>query len=197
MWAYDTLVAFCRRRAGDAARRAPALVAACCLLLAVAPAIAGGPGEYRVKAALIYNFARFTQWPDTPAGDDARPLRLVVLGGAEVQREISVIAGQMVGKRPILVEALPADNNPHGADMLFVAETERDRWRMVQIALADKPILTIGEMNGFLETGGMINLAMVDKKVRFFLNLDQTKAAGLSLNSRILVLASRFEKDAK
>ena len=183
------------RRRSDRTLHALPLILAACALLAPTPArAAGDPGEYRVKSALICNFARFTQWPSDGAGQDAAPLRVMVLGDHEVLSAMAAIEGQMVGRRRISVSALPASNDPGGAHILFVAETERERWTKVQLAIGSAPILTIGEMNGFIESGGMINLEMSDKKIRFHVNLRQTKVAGLSLSSRVIKLASSVEE---
>lgn len=149
--------------------------------------------EYRVKSALICSFARFAQWPAAPAGRDTSILRVMVLGDPDVQQALKAIDGQAVGSRRIRIEELPRTNDPAGADILFVAETERDRWSKVQLATADAPVLTIGEMNGFLESGGIINLVRAEKKIRFYVNLDHARTAGVALSSRILNLASGVE----
>ncbi len=153
--------------------------------------------EYRVKSALICSFARFAEWPQAPAGADTSVLRVMVLGDQDVQQALKAIDGQKVGTRRIRIEELPRSNDPTGADILYVAENERDRWSKVQLAAASAPILTIGEMNGFLESGGIINLVRAEKKIRFFVNLDHARAAGVGISSRILNLASGVEGQSR
>jgi hypothetical protein len=153
--------------------------------------------EYRVKSALICSFARFAQWPAAAAGTDTSVLRVMVLGDQDIQQALRAIDGQKIGSRRIRIEELPRSNDPTGASILFVAEAERDRWSKVQLAAANAPILTIGEMNGFLESGGIINLVRSEKKIRFYVNLDHARAAGMSLSSRILNLASGVEGSSR
>lgn len=170
-----------------------ALLALALAVAPLSPARATDLDEYRVKSALICSFARFAQWPAATAGADTSVLRVMVLGDADVQQALRAIDGQQVGARRIRIEELPRSNDPAGADILFVAESERDRWSKVQLAMAGAPILTIGEMNGFLESGGIINLVKAEKKIRFYVNLDHARAAGVALSSRILNLASGVE----
>lgn len=190
-----------RARWPRAGRRfAPAALAAVCLGLALASAPvarAADLDEYRVKSALICSFARFAQWPPAPAGVDTSVVRVMVLGDADVQQALRAIDGQLVGTRRLRVEELPRSNDPAGAQILFVAETERDRWSKVQLATVNAPVLTIGEMNGFLESGGIINLVRAEKKIRFYVNLDHARAAGVGLSSRILNLASGVDGKAR
>ncbi len=147
-------------------------------------------GEYSLKAVLVYNFAQFTQWPDSTLTNGKTPLRITVFGDSDLTADFDLIDGRSVDGRKIMVSHTNDPTHVSECDILFLADVERDQWPLVFSALGNHPILTIGEMNGFLEAGGIINFHLVDGRIRFQVNLDQARHRGLSISSRILKLAT-------
>lgn len=173
--------------------------AKCALALALAAALFAVPAhagdsvtaEYTVKAALVYNFARFSEWPEGAGGRDSDILRVVYFGDENLKAAFATIDGLTVADRRIQVRYASKPEDAVGCQLLFLAKTERDKWPQITAAITDQPVLTIGEMNGFLENGGIVNLHLADnKKIRFRINLDQAKRRNLQLSSQILRLAS-------
>ncbi len=146
--------------------------------------------EYTVKAALVYNFARFCEWPEEAFEEDQSTLRVVVYGDLGLESIFSAINGMQVGERRIEVVQAETPEKIPPCQLLFLAKTERDDWPQIVALLGDSPVLTVGEMNGFLESAGVMNLHLINSKVSFEVNLDQARINNIVISSRILKLAS-------
>jgi len=145
--------------------------------------------EYPVKAAFLYQFARFTEWP-VKAGDSS-PLCIGVLGddpfGAALHKSMS---GKSVGGRPLSIRRSPFVVDLDGCAILFVARSESgDRLQSILQQAARWPALTVGESEGFTQSGGMVRFFLNENHVRFEVNIGAVEAAGLRLSSRLLALA--------
>ena len=170
------------------------------LLLVLLPAAFVGPsahadespsGEYAVKMALIYNFARFTIWPDSAFDAPDDPLRLVVFGDPELLQEFTALDQKDAAGRPIEVHITTRPEDAAACHLLFLSHDQRDAWPQVSAAITGSSTLTIGEMNGFLESGGTMNLVLQGKRVKFQINVDNMRARSLQISSRILKLAAK------
>jgi hypothetical protein len=147
------------------------------------------PSEYEVKAAFLYNFARFVEWP--PAGGAAnQPFIVAVLGhdpfGATLDR---TLAGKTLEARPIVVRRLASLDEADRVHILFVGTSDRAQAAQVARTLAGTHVLTVGEMPGFAELGGMIGFRTERQRVRFDINVAQASRAGLKISSQLLKLA--------
>ena len=146
--------------------------------------------EYAVKSALVFNFARFCEWPEDAFEDNPNTLRVVLYGDKNLESSFSAIDGMQVGNRKIEVVLAESPETIPSCQLLFVAKTEREDWPQIVAILENKAVLTVGEMNGFLLSGGAMNLHLVNNKISFEVNLDQLRANNLVISSRILKLAS-------
>jgi hypothetical protein len=167
------------------------LLAGLCLALAPAPLAAQkAPSEYEVKAAFLYNFARFVEWPPEAAGGDDRPFVVAVLGddpfGDALDR---TLAGKTVASRPISVRRVSSPEEAQRANIVFVCSSEKTNVTHVLRVLGGGRVLTVGEMSGFAEQGGMIGFRTEDRRIRFDINADQAHRAGLRISSQLLKLA--------
>ena len=160
-------------------------------ILCVSGATAGTlKDEYKVKAALVYNFARFCEWPDEAFEDDPSILRVVIYGDKGLKPIFETINGMQVGERQIEVLLAETPESIPRCHLLFLAKTERDDWPQIVAVLGEDSVLTVGEMNGFIESAGVLNLHLIDNKVSFDVNLDQARINNIVISSRILKLAS-------
>lgn len=163
------------------------------LWLSLAPvAVAAGPSEYEVKAAFLFNFAKFVTWPPQAFSSADDPIVLGVLGedpfGAELAR---LAAGLRVQGRSISILPGATAAQLAGCHIVFISPSERDRVRQIVDALreADSHALTVGESDGFLPAGGMIRFVVVQNKVRFEIHPKAAARAGLTISSKLLSLA--------
>ena len=149
--------------------------------------------EYAVKAALVFNFARFTEWPEGTFSSQDEPMELVVFGDKDLKSPFQSLDGKKVADHPIVVRWTNRPDEVDSCHVLFLAGNQRDLWPQVRAAIADHSVLTIGEMNGFLESGGVMNLHLSNNKVRFQVNLDHMRENSLQISSQVLKLASMIQ----
>jgi hypothetical protein len=150
--------------------------------------------EVRVKAALLYNFAQFVEWPDRVFVSATDPLVFAIVGRDPFDGHLQrLLDGKSVNGHPIKIVAISqadqADLSGVHAHLLFLARSEdRGASRLVQ-QIRTSPILTVSEIPSFARLGGMIEVFEEDGSVRFEINRMSAEEAGLKLSSRLLALA--------
>ena len=154
-----------------------------------APARAGPSREYLVKAAFLYNFAKFTVWPAKAFAAPSTPLRLCLLGKDPFQGALDSLAGKTVRKRKLEIHRLTKTSGLGKCHLLFVSASENKRLATILKILRGMPVLAIGDMPNFAHSGGIINLKTVRNKVRFEINVNAAKRAHLKFSSKLLRLA--------
>lgn len=167
------------------------------LLLLVCPGLRAqnaAPGEYEVKAAFLFNFAKFVEWPADRLTTNSAPIRFGVLGeSAKFAADLrKTLEGKTIDTHPVelaFYDSLPANNPPH---ILFISESERRNFRRILDALKGKPVLTVSDEDGFCEAGGMINFRLDAKKIRFEINQKAAEQHQLRLSSKLLRVALRL-----
>lgn len=179
------------RRSCHAALILPAALALLAwMTLCTSLSSAQGPTEHQVKAAFLYNFAKFVEWPIEAFATPASPLQLCVLGEDPFGSDLKdIVKGKVVAGHE--VEVLNPDNLQQckNCHILFVSPSERARARQILEALQDKSVLTIGDTKGFAEQGGMINFVLENDRVRFEINLKAAERARLRISSKLLNVA--------
>ncbi len=157
-----------------------------------------GPAtEYQVKAAFLYNFARFIDWPKENFATTNSPIVFGFAGELPFQNEVEqMLRGKTINSHPVVVTRFP-DGLPTGpADVLFISRSERHHLDQILRAVRSKPTLTVGDgLDRFLQTGGMINFVIEDRKVRFEINATSAEKTGLKISSKLLRLAVRVQED--
>jgi hypothetical protein len=148
--------------------------------------------EYLIKAAFLYDMLKATQWPQARSGR----VVLCVLGRDPFGPAWRTIEGRLVGKRKLDVVPVQAGSDFDGCDALFVSTSERWRWPQIRGALGARPILTMSEMTGFAQDGGMVALMAVDNRLRFDVNLKAVRKAGLSIDTDALEQANKVHAQA-
>ena len=146
--------------------------------------------EYRVKAAFIYNFAKFVTWPAEVFENDKTPFTIGVLGKDPFGNIMEqTVAGKTLKGRDIAVKRFGGIEEIKPCHILFVSSSEQARLSEFSAALEEAPVLTVGEMQGFLHKGGVVNFVVMEKNVRFEINLDNADSSGLKISSKLLSLA--------
>ncbi len=152
------------------------------------------PNEYQVKAAFMYNFTNYIEWPPRSAGPESNPF---TIGLTEPNAFGSVLAdivtGKLVGKRPVKVASIKTTKDLAGCQMVFV-DARCELLTELLETCQTKGILTVGDGLGFLDLGGMIAFLLEDKRVRFAVHLGTAKAAGLTISSHLLRLATTVRR---
>lgn len=143
--------------------------------------------EDAVKAAYIYNFAKFTEWP--AAAGAAASLVACALGEDPLAHALSALTGKRIGERRLEVRQVRDPESAEGCHILYLARPEAEHLAEVLAALDHRPVLTVGDTPGFAERGGMIGLVVLDRRVRFHINAAAVEGAGLNISSKLLKLA--------
>ena len=143
--------------------------------------------EYKVKAAFIYNFAKFVAWPAQKFADGNAPLVIGVLGPNPFGDELeNALNGRQVNGRPVVVRQFDNPEAAKAAHLLFVSLNDEPRLRR---ALKEYGVLTVGQSELFARSGGMITFTFEDDKLRFEINVGAAEQAGLKISSQLQKLA--------
>ncbi len=147
--------------------------------------------EYKVKAAFLYNFIGFVEWPTNKL---ARTDKEVVIGFLPDDPAMPIIAHALEGKladgRRIKVVSLREGEEAAGCHLLFLGRARRNQLADVLARLKAAPVLTVGEVEQFGERGGMINLVRHERTFRFEVNLGAAERVGLRISSKLSSMAT-------
>lgn len=170
----------------------PGIVAA----LAVCAAIAGGPSvralaidEYQVKAAYLYNFAKFVEWPAEAFPSPVTPLVIGVYGNDPFGATLdNLLRDKKVGSRPFAVRRSTRMQDLRNSHIVFVGEGREPVATALQV-LAGSSTLTVGQSSDFLDGGGMVLFQVEEGRVVFTIDAEAAAKAHLSISSQLLRLA--------
>ena len=152
--------------------------------------------EYHVKAAFLYNFAKFVEWPEEAFRGPNDPITIGILGkdpfGSYLDRTIK---NKTVKGRNLVVKRFEKANDLQACHILFISASEQKRLSQVLNKLNNWNVLTVSDIESFSRVGGMVNLIREGNKVRFEINVDAAKRAGLKISSHVLKLANIVRND--
>lgn len=147
------------------------------------------PTEYEVKAAYLFNFGKFVEWPrkNYAPGD---PLVICVLGSDPFGPILDkTTSGETINGRKIIDKRVSRPQEALGCSILFISSSEGEHLNKILTTVHDAPVLTVSDMPDFVEHGGMIQFIVRDGRVRFAVNLGPTEQDGLALSSELLKVA--------
>lgn len=163
---------------------------ACSWLVCTLTAASQERNEYRLKAAFLYNFALFTEWPVSVGS----PLQLCVLGPDVFGPELDALQGKQVAERSINVQRKALGDNLVACHVLFVAPAAMAGLARALQDLRGKPVLIVADSAGAARSGVALNMSIDNGKISFEANLVSARAAGLSLSSKLLRLATEVHQ---
>jgi len=172
---------------------------------------AGSTQEYQIKAAFLYNFVRFVDWPNEQTADGNEPISIGIVGNDPFGNAFESLKDKTVKGRKVIINRFRSFADLEKSDsqnesqkqieairrchLLFISSSEKSKMNEIIKLLNSSPVLTIGETCGLLKAGGIIRLLMEDKKVRFEINLDAAERVNLKVSSQLLRLAKKVVKD--
>ncbi|NML60926.1 YfiR family protein [Massilia sp. RP-1-19] len=173
-------------------------LAAAALGHGAAHADGGGAGlERSVKAAFLYKFLMFTEFPASAFADPAAPLVIGVAGADDMARDLMrLVAGRTVNRRPVLVRTLRDSDAPDGLHLLFVGGSDAGQLARLARPGQQAPLLIVTEAENGLQYGSVINFLIVAERVRFDVSLDAADKNKIKLSSRLLTVANHVHKGA-
>jgi hypothetical protein len=153
--------------------------------------------ERRVKAAFLYKFLGYAEFPPGAFADAATPVTIGVIGADDLAAELArIVGGRSVNNRPVVVRVLRESELGAHLHLLFIGGLDSGRvGRLVRSA--GHALLVVTECDGGLQQGSAINFRIVDERVRFDVALDAVERNGIKLSSRLLTVANRVQKGAQ
>jgi hypothetical protein len=144
--------------------------------------------EYEVKAAFIYNFLKFVEWPDKAFATTGSSLNICIVGDDPFGNAIKIYEGEKVRNKYIAIKNTPFQGikNCH---VVFISRSEAEHLPHILKAIRGLHILSIGDTDTFEQEGVIINFSIVQQKVRFEIDVKAARRSGLSVSSKLLSLA--------
>jgi hypothetical protein len=175
------------------------------LLLLTSPCWLGSPAwavessdkpvlEHSLKAAFLYKFLAYIDWPAQAFSEPASPIVVGVMGADNLADELAeVVQARPVNGRKVIVRKLPDGDVPAGLHLLFIHRGPRTRVAAAIAEAHSRPVVTVTELPDGLALGSVINFVLVEGKVRFEISVDAAESAGLKVSSRLLAVAHRVQ----
>jgi len=146
--------------------------------------------EYQVKAAQIYKFAKFVEWPSLSGTDLNRPVVVGILGEDPFGQDIeAVIGGKTADGRRLVIKRFPKLQSLGPCHILFVSSSQRNSLRQVFAAVKGSGVLTVGETDQFAQEGGVIQFVIDGGKVHLVINQAAAERAGVKISAKLLAMA--------
>jgi hypothetical protein len=179
------------RRAWGLRRAAAPLALAIIVFAGSARSAQDNPSEYQLKAAFVFNFAKFVDWPPNVYSSPQSPFAICILGSDPFGSVIDdALRGKAVADHPVVVRRVKDTAAARHCQILFVSASERSRLREILESLKDANALVVGDFDGFAAAGGTIELTLQEGHVRFAINPGAADTAGLRISSKLLALAT-------
>ena len=177
-------------RCARAARRGPAagLLLATSLLLTAPAALAVGVNE--TKSEMLWNIAKFVQWPEASLATSKGQIVFTILGEDDLAAELAnLLSVKTINGKPVFVRFARRAQDARGSQILYVAASETQHLEAVLMEVAGAPVLTVADTPAFAAHGGMVGFAEEAGKVRFEINLGHAERSGLRISAKLLALA--------
>ncbi len=153
--------------------------------------------EEKYKAVFLLNCAKVIELPPSVHSAPDSPIVMSVVDPTPFEGLLSWLEGQTVQGRPLLVRPYAEVASGAPCHILFIDKTDPLEWGPILAAFRDRPVLTVGQADGFLQAGGVINFMRDDSRMRFEINIEAARALGLKIPSKLLQLGVVFKKEMK
>jgi hypothetical protein len=148
--------------------------------------------EYQVKAAYLLNFTRYIDWPAKSFKEADSPFVICILGQDRFGEDLrTLVSNGVVEGRKIALRRINSADQARDAQIVFISQSERNRTAEILQSLKGAPVLTVGETEGFLQAGGMVNFRIEDESALLDIDRAAAEKAGLKISSKLLQIANR------
>lgn len=150
------------------------------------------PKEHEVKAAFLINFAKFVEWPTNTFANSETPIRIGIMGEDALAEALTRMIQKQTaqGRRLEVRRGMTADESAQ-CQMIYFSKGSSPDWKFQLSELRGKPILTVGDLDDFAASGGVIGFNLVNKAVRFDINTSAAAMQQLQISSKLLAVARR------
>lgn len=151
--------------------------------------------EYEIKAAFLYNLGNYLRFPETALSEDnvEQEFFICILGRDPFQQNIDTAAeDEKIQGHPVKIKRLQRIQEAEGCHLLFISDSERSRLKNLFQTLAHRPILTVGDMDDFIEQGGMLKFYNDNNKIRLALDLEKVRAVDIKPSANLLKIVKLY-----
>ncbi|HAB18213.1 MAG TPA: YfiR family protein [Verrucomicrobiota bacterium] len=145
--------------------------------------------EYELKAGVLYNIIKYVEWPATATPGNPETLEVGLVGNIPYADALHVLDGKMVQGRRIVVRPISNLVEATQCQVLFIGASEKGRLAQIAAEFRNQPVLTVGEVEGFAEQGGMVNLVAGPNRIVMEINREAAQQSRLAFSSQLLKLA--------
>jgi hypothetical protein len=153
------------------------------------------PGEYQVKAAFIYNFTQFVEWPSDAFSSDGSPFVVAVIGDDPFKGILEQLMNdKQVGNRAIVIKHYSSADEIGRCQLLFIGANENEQLDAVLRKTAQNPVLTVGETDAMMSAGGGVHLYLDGGRMRFQINPEVLAGNRLKASAKLMKLARIYTR---
>ncbi|HXT10993.1 MAG TPA: YfiR family protein [Candidatus Angelobacter sp.] len=145
--------------------------------------------EYEIKAAYLYNFINYIDWPEDAFPAPGGTITIGIVGQSPFDAALEVLNGKQIKGRTVALKQITDTKELDQCQIVFINSSEKARLPELLEKLKDSRALTVSEIDGFAQQGGIINFISEHNKVRFEINPDAARRLGLNISSELLKLA--------
>jgi uncharacterized protein DUF4154 len=161
-----------------------------CLCLPVFQSQTSPLPAYKIKAVFLFNFTQFVEWPDGAFNNNNDPFVIGILGKDPFGKYIDeVVQSEKVGNHSITIMRYQNISEINNCQVLFIEDNDSNLPSVLS-ALNNRAILTVSDMQGFTQAGGIIGFVTIENKIKLQININAAKEAGLNISSKLLSVAN-------
>lgn len=146
--------------------------------------------EYKLKAAYLYQFTKFTQWPDRRFTNRDSPIQICILGTNPFGKSLDSFSSRASQGRTLSIKYLPSLHNVLSCHVVFISRSETKRLTQILRRIENAPILSVSDINNFAQRGGIIGFVPKQRKVGLEINVGASRTSGIKISSKLLEVAT-------
>ena len=154
---------------------------------------AGAEREYELKAAVLYHIIEYVEWPKDSAPEPGTT-RIALLGQIPFAAALEVLNGKILQGRKLVVKRIEKPQDAGDCQVVFISSSEKPRISQIISEFKNRPILTVSEVEGFAERGGIVNLVAGQNRINMEINREVARESRLSISSQLLKLAKVYPR---
>jgi hypothetical protein len=147
------------------------------------------PGEYQVKALFLYNFINFVEWPADSSFSSSPTVNVCIVGDDPFDDALDAIRDERVKGKRVVIRRYRSYEERRGCHLLFIPASEGIQTENIVRSVRDSAVLTVGDTEESARQGAVIGFFIEQKKVRFAVNLEAARRAGLKISAKLLKLS--------
>jgi hypothetical protein len=154
----------------------------------------GTQHEYELKAGVLYHIIQYVEWPQGALSNNPPTIQIGLVGELPFADALEVLNGKIIQGKELIVKRISDPQNASSCQVLFIGASEKSRMSEIMAGIKDRPVLTVSEVEGFAEQGGMVNLIAGPNRIVMEINREVANRARLSMSSQLLKVAKVYPR---